>query len=68
MSEPFMLQEIAGAARVLSVSEKTARRYVDGGLLKPSACFMRGANTHNLFSDDDIDRAKRELELVGRRQ
>ena len=68
MSQPVVLQEISGAARALNVSEKTCRRLIEQGVLKPSACVMRADKRYSLFDDTDLERARRELELSGRKQ
>jgi hypothetical protein len=63
MSQPVVLQEIAGAARALNVSEKTARGLVKQGVLKPSACVLRADKVYNFFHNEDLERAKRELAI-----
>jgi DNA-binding transcriptional MerR regulator len=59
------LNETNSVARALNISETRLRSLVKRGVIKPTAKTDRGTL---LFGDDDIERARRELELTDVRQ
>lgn len=59
------LAETADAARELSVSERRLRRLVERGEVAPTAKTRRGTL---LFDENDLARAKHELQIAGQKQ
>jgi DNA-binding transcriptional MerR regulator len=61
----IVLSETSDAARALGVSEKRLRRLVEREIVQPTARTPRGTM---LFDDQDLERARKRLELQGRPQ